>query len=219
MDTPASPGQPATTPAPAAAPRRLKKRWLICGSLLAIFAVLLVWAYVRGTWADTTPRDPASAADGVVCHLYRTPEGHTPTRCAVVLEYPVDQVWKVVTDYAHYHEIFPTLSSTPVKVVVDPDGRHHLTGVAGSVLGDWPFEVRIAEEKLPAKYAASWKESGGDVLLNRGSWVLTPKDGGKTLLVYSLEVELRKYPTFLVRNILISRQPGVVEAVIKRLKG
>ena len=55
--------------------------------------------------------------------------------------------------------------------------------------------------------------------VNRGSWVLTPLDGNRTLLVYSLEVKIASYPDFLINNILLSRQPGVLRAVIARLQG
>src|SRR5262245_17386922 len=112
MDTPSppQPTQPAQ-PAPAApaapARRRLKKRWLIPGVILGALLVLLVWAFIRGTWADTTPRDPASPADGIITQLIKTPEGHKPVRCAVLLDHPLDEVWKAVTDYEHYGEIFP----------------------------------------------------------------------------------------------------------------
>src|SRR5262249_42961400 len=109
MDTPHA--SPPTTPR-----KRLGKRTRVLLVLLAVVAPLLAGAYVPGTWADTTLRDPGSPADGVVCHLYRTPDGHTPVRCAVLLDYPIDKVWKVITDYDRYGEIFPTLRSAPVKV-------------------------------------------------------------------------------------------------------
>jgi uncharacterized membrane protein len=211
MDTP--PASPPTPPR-----KRLGKRTRVLLVILAVFALLLVGAYIRGTWADTTPRDPASPADGVVCHLYRTPDGHTPVRCAVLLDHPIDKVWKVITDYDRYGEIFPTLRSAPVKVTRGGAERVHLSGLASSVFGDWPFDIHITHEESPQNRIASWHDRGADVLVNRGSWKLTPKGEGRTLLVYSLEVEIKGYPNFLVRNILLGRQPGVVQAVIDRLK-
>ncbi len=218
--SPADQPAPAPQPAPAATPpRRLRKRVLIPLIVVGIFGLLLLGAYVRGTWADTTPKDPTSSADGVVCHLYRTPDGHTPVRCAVLLDHPIDRVWKVVTDYDHYGEIFPTLATVPVKVLRVDVGGYHLSGVAHSVLGDWPFNIHINHKVTPEQRVASWNDTAGDVRLNRGSWTLTPKGPGKTLLVYSLEVEIKGYPNFLVRNVLLSRQPGVMGAVVERLKG
>jgi uncharacterized membrane protein len=222
VDTPPTPpaAQPPAPAPPRPAPaRRLRKRLLFPLILLGLAGAALLWAYVRGTWADTVPHDPKSSAEGVVCQLYRTPEGHTPVRCAAVIDRPLDDVWKVVTDYEHYGDIFPTLRSAPVAVARDPDGRYHLSGVASSVLGDWPFDIHIRHTDSPEKKAASWDGGSGDVRLNRGSFVLTPLGADRTLLVYSLEVEIASYPNFLVRNLLLSRQPGVMKALIERLKG
>jgi uncharacterized membrane protein len=204
---------------PTPAPRRIKKRFLIPGIILGVLALFLLGMYIRGSWADTTPRDPATSADGIICQLLQTPEGHRPVRCAVVLDHPIDSVWKVVTDYERYHEIFPTLSSKPVTAVRDGDTRARVSGMASSLLGDWPFEINVKHEEFAQKRVAAWEGSSDQVKLNRGSWTLLPKDGGRTLLVYSLEVQLAGYPTWVVNNVLLSRQPGVVQAVIDRLKG
>jgi len=222
VDTPPTPpaAQPPAPASPSPPPsRRLRKRFLFPLILLGLVGAALLWAYVRGTWADTVPHDPKSSAEGVVCQLYRTPEGHTPVRCAAVIDRSLGEVWKVVTDYDHYGDIFPTLRSAPVVVVRDDAGHYHLSGVASSVLGDWPFDIRIRHEESPEKKSASWDNAAGDVRLNRGSFVLTPLGADRTLLVYSLEVEIASYPNFLVRNVLLSRQPGVMKGLIERLKG
>jgi hypothetical protein len=235
MDTP-NPPPPADQPAPTSAaqppkpeqptppPRRVKKRFLIPGIVLGLIALLVVGAYVRGTWADTTPRDPVSVEDGIICQLYQTPEGHKPVRCAVLLDHPIDKVWKVLSNYSEWHEVFPTLASQPLTVqrgVPEGDGHFggHVSGVASSLLGDWPFSIHVTEKLLPNERVISW--TGGkpneDVRVIRGSFTLTPREGNKTLLVYSLEVELARYPNFLVRNVLLGRQPGVVRALRERL--
>ncbi len=224
---PASPPAGDGKPAQPAAPPRSNRRRRAVAIILGVFGLLLLGAYIRGTWADTTPRDPATVEEGIICHLYQTPDGRKPVRCAVLLDHPIDRVWSVLTDYPAWSETFPTLSAQPVKVTrpppgVRPDGVEdiaYLSGVASSVLGDWPFAIRVEQRRSPEKRVISWtgQRADADVRRNEGSFTLTPKEGGKTLLVYSLDVELTNYPAFVVRNILLSRQPGAVRSLVDRL--
>src|SRR6266487_3963951 len=106
-----------TTP-PAASPppgRRVRKRLLVPAVAAGLLLLLLGTAVVRGTWADKVPKDPAGPEEGVVCRLYRPADGPWQVRCAVVLEDPPERVWKVVTDYEHFADIFPTLESAEVE--------------------------------------------------------------------------------------------------------
>jgi hypothetical protein len=204
----------ATTGSPPATPprRHLRKRLLIPLALAVVLAVVLVAAVVRGTWADTTPKNPATAADGIVTQLYQAPDGHKQVRCAVILDYPAEEVWATVTDYDHYAAIFPTLES--VRAEPAADGGHHLTGTARSVLGNWPFDVVFRnDEDAGKKYVASWDGGSGAVRVLRGSWTVTPAGPGQTLLVFTSEAEVAGYPNWAVRNVLLSRQPRVVAAV------
>jgi len=190
-----------TPPAPQARPpeRRWRKRFLLPGILLALVALLVVWAVVRGTWADDRPRDPTSSADGVICRLYRTPEGRTVVRCAAVLDFPAEQVWATVTDYDHFAEIFPTLESS--QAAPEGENRYRLSGVAITALGSWPFEIGVRHEQafvigvpheqVVGKRTASWEGAKGDVTLIRGGWAVTPAGAGQTLLVYTSEVEIK----------------------------
>src|SRR5262249_28667857 len=150
----------------------------------------LAWAVIRGTWADSEPRDPRSSADGIICQLYKLPDGKT-VRTAVVLDASIDKVWEIITDYKRYQDIFPTLSSTAVTVERVDDERVRLSGMASSILGTWPFKVTMRQKETAEERSVSWDEpASGDVLKNRGSFVLKPLGGDRTLLVYSLEVEL-----------------------------
>src|SRR5262249_38155877 len=127
-------GAPAPTPA-----SRGKKRWLIPALLLVLFSIGRAWVGVPGTWAETEARNPASAAEGPVAQLVQEPDGRKVVRSAMIVPYPIDRVWAVVTDYDHFDQVFPYLRGT--KGVRDPDGRWHFTAYAGwpGIL-DWTVE-------------------------------------------------------------------------------
>ena len=207
-----------STGQPAPPPRRLKKRIWIPGLLLLLVVLALVVAWVRGTWADTEAINPTSSAQGIVTQLHQTPDGTKHVRCAVLLDHPMRAVWTVITDYDRFAEIFPTLTSAHGKPDAANPDQYHLTGELGSPVGTWTFSSVITHEQSPEKCVAHWDSASGPIARNRGSWTLTPAGEGKTLLVYMLDVEVHRWPTFLVRNALLSRQRTVVEAVVNRLQ-
>jgi hypothetical protein len=132
-------------------------------------------------------------------------------RCAAVLDFAPEEVWATVTDYDHFTEIFPTVAES--QVTAAGEGRFRHTGVAITALGNWPFEIDVRNERDGETYRSSWEGAKGDVTLIRGGWTMTPAGAGKTLLVYTSEVEIKKYPNFIVRNLLLLRQPQVLRAV------
>ena len=192
----------------------LKKRILIPATLAALLVLVLLAAIVRGTWADTLARNPSEPSEGVVRQLLLTPEGTKIVRCAQVLDHPLDTVWTTVTDYELFTEIFPTLRSSHVEST--KDGIVRLTGEALAFNSIWPFEIEIRHEVTPEKRIASWDgvpERNGKVQRLHGSWTLTPAGPNRTLLVYASEIEVRGYPNWFVRNVLLTRQPTVLRAV------
>ena len=78
--------------------RRVRKRIWIPAILLGVLALALAWLVWRGTSAETTERNPASAADGPVTQLL-SQDGRTFVRTAIVVPAPPAAVWKVVADY------------------------------------------------------------------------------------------------------------------------
>jgi hypothetical protein len=205
--------QPAK-PTPSA--RHLGKRVLLPLTLLVLLAVLVL--VVRGTWADTVPKDPTSSAEGAMSQLYQSPDGRKQVRCARVLDFPATAVWKVVTDYNHFGDIFPYERS--VTGELQPDGQWRVRGIAHAwPYGEWPFDVYVTQRETPDGYRASWDNPGGDLTVNRGSWEVTPLQGpAQTLLVLSLEFEVRPFTTFYIRNALLHRLKGMLAAVDTRLR-
>jgi hypothetical protein len=209
----------ATNPGQTVPPRRrrwLRKRTIVLG-VAALLAAVLVWLVVRGTWADTAPRNPQSSAEGAVAQLYQEPDGRKLVRAALVIDRPADEVWKVVTDYDHFAETFPYERS--LQGEREPGDRYHLSGVLHSQLyGDWAFDVRVRHEETAEGRVASWEGPTPDLPVHRGSWTVTPLGPDRTLLALAVEMQLRGYPQFWTHNILLNRVKPMVRAVDQRLK-
>jgi uncharacterized membrane protein len=204
------PPQASSTPPP----NRVPKRILIPGIFIGGVVLLLLWAAVRGNWADAESRNPASVEEGVVSQLLLTREGHRANRCAVLITAPADRVWATVTDYDHFAEIFPNITAS--KGVRDADGRWHMTGEVKSPVGRWTMDVHVRHEELANKFIASWDEPHGALKVNRGSWTVTRQTEDQTLLEYHLELKVSPFPDFLVRAVLLEQLKPVMRAVARR---
>ena len=58
-----------SAPTPTPGRRRVKKRVLVPLVLLGLVLALVVWGYVRGTWADSAVRNPQTPGEGAVVQL------------------------------------------------------------------------------------------------------------------------------------------------------
>jgi hypothetical protein len=204
------------TPPPVPARKRFRKRVVIPGVVLGVLLLLFVGFVIRGTWADREEKNPESVEDGIICQLYQDPSGRKQVRCAMLLDFPIDKIRWVVTNYDRYAEIFPTVQSGSAEQT-GPD-RYHWKGVVTSALGSWPVELDITEKHSEKSVVVSWRGTGDGVEFLEGNWTLISKGNAETLLVYTSEVELSGLPDFLVRNILLSRQKTVIAAVANWLR-
>jgi ribosome-associated toxin RatA of RatAB toxin-antitoxin module len=195
-------------------PARIKKRIVIPVIFISAAVLLMIVAVIRGNWTDAEPRNPSSPADSVVAQILRTAEGRKQIRCAAIVASSPEQVWKVVTDYDHFSEIFPHISTS--KGVRESDGRWHITGEIRSVIGHWPMDLHVQHEESAPKFVASWDEPYGSWKVNRGSWVITPHGSGETLLEYNLELNVSPFPDFVVRTVLLDQLKPVLKAVANR---
>jgi hypothetical protein len=91
---------------------------------------------------------------------------------------------------------------------------------ASAVSGNWPFEIKMLEVKSAKLWIAWWDDTPaeGEVAVNRGSWELIEAGPNETLLVLTLQAEVRSTPNFLLRNVLLHRLKKVVRAVESRLQ-
>jgi hypothetical protein len=195
--------------------RLLRSRWLP-GTVALLLGLVVLTVVVRGTWADTSPRDPGSIAEGPVCQVFQDAEGKQ-VRCAIRLPFSLDEVWAVITDYDHFGDVCPYLHRTQIEP--EPDGKCRLQTAVDSPLGSRvPFSVQMHYQQDLYQYVASWDQPEGALLVNRGRWELTPVSPRETLLVLCMEVQMRGVPTCLLRTISLQRLPVVARAVAERLR-
>jgi ribosome-associated toxin RatA of RatAB toxin-antitoxin module len=181
--------------------------------VLGLLLVLFGLAYLRGTWASPVARNPETSAEGTITQLYRTPQGDTQVRCAILVDAPAEKVWAVVRDYGNHPSFLPYVSEMTVGPGVGE--RVHLVGIAHSrIWGDWPFDVHMDHKKVSDKeYVANWDEPSETMTVNRGGWALTATGPQQTLVVFSLQVEAVGYPNFFVRNVVMDRLYRLVSAL------
>lgn len=192
-------------------PRRFKKRFVLPVIIIGLVAVLLVWEAVRGNLTDPESHNPSSPADSALTQLLQTPDGHKQVRAAIIIAGSPEQVWKTVTDYDHFSEIFPNISAS--KGVHEANGSWHLTGELRSIVGHWPMDVHVQQEESATRFVASWDEPHDAWKINRGRWVVTSHGSGETLLEYWLEVRVSPFPDFVVRAVLLDKLKAVMRSV------
>jgi hypothetical protein len=197
-------------------PVRLRRWLLLPGALLTVVLLLGAGLYVRGTWAETQPRMPADPEEEPVCQVLQLPGEEPCVRCAALLPYPIEQVWDVITDADHFGDICPYIQSAEVQY--DPDHRCQIEArVQTGLPFTLPFGVEVRNQQELDRFVSRWDRTGGEVLVNRGAWVLTPRGPGMTLLELTMEVRVRTYPTFFLRNYSLQRLPQVIRTVQRRL--
>jgi uncharacterized protein YndB with AHSA1/START domain len=191
--------------------RLIKKRFVIPIIFIGLVAVLLVWEAIRGNSTDSEPHNPSSPSDAALTQLLQTPDRHKQIRAAIIIAAAPEQVWKTVTNYDHFSEIFPNISTS--KGARESNGSWHVTGEVHSIAGRWPMDVHVQHQESATKFVASWDEPHGAWKINRGSWVVAQHGPGETLLEYYLELRVSPFPDFVVRAVLLDQLRPVVRAV------
>jgi coenzyme Q-binding protein COQ10 len=174
--------------------------------------------FVRGTWADGIVRTPTTHADGMIRQLLLTAEGRKIVRGALVIDAPIEKVWDVITDYDHFADFMPNIAS--LHSSVEADGRIKLSGVVTTFAADFPIELHVRHDR--ASWTTSWDEATGEFAVNKGHWTLE-KHGSQgdardhTLVVYELDIEVKGYPSPVVRALVLHRLKKTLRAVEKRV--
>jgi ribosome-associated toxin RatA of RatAB toxin-antitoxin module len=207
--------------APTVAASKPRRRRIFVPMFLLLMLVLFVAAacaaVVRGEWADLAEKNPTAPNEEAITQLLQKPNGNVVVRCAIVVNAPPKDVWAAVSDYARYGEFLPDMSK--VEATPQKDGRVLVAGAVHSRLGgELPFEIltKHAASAEKGEFSITWSERDMNAFkLNRGSWSVTPidKTQQQTLLVCTLQIEMKDYPNFIPRNILLIELPAVVKAM------
>ncbi|MBI3272692.1 MAG: SRPBCC family protein [Planctomycetes bacterium] len=215
-----APAAPAPDTAPPSPPPSLRTRTIVLWSIALTMAALALALWVRGTWADRAEENPATAAEGTRTQLFRGEDGRVVVRSAAVLDAASDEVWRILTDYARFPETFRSSlwEMKDTRVTQEDPQVWHLQARVDTRLGVFPVDVRARHEEGPERRVASWDVSTAELPRNRGQWVVTPMPEGKALLVFAVEIELPSCPRFLVNNVLLAQNGGVIDAVRERLQ-
>ena len=209
-----------TNPTPltdASRQKRARKRIYIPLILLLLLLISAVGIYLRGTWADSVEKTPSRPEEGTVTQLLKKPDGNVVVRCAVVVDARPQEVWAVIIDYEGHPKFLPYVSK--VKASKQADGQFLIDGITHSSLwGDWPFQSLVTHTEKPEtmQYATHWNEVDKDLFkVSRGGWRVRAieKSNQQSLLVFELQIELKDYPNFLVRNVVMDRLYTIVEAM------
>ncbi|MEZ0228516.1 MAG: SRPBCC family protein [Planctomycetota bacterium] len=170
--------------------------------------------FVRGTWADGIVRTPTTHADGMIRQLLLTTEGRKIVRGALVVDAPIDAVWDAITDYDHFADFMPNVAS--LHSSVEADGRFKLSGIVTTFAADFPVELHVKHDR--AAWTTSWDEATGEFAVNKGHWTLEKHGtGDHTLVVYELDIEVKGYPSPVVRALVLHRLKKTLRAVEKRV--
>ena len=108
---------------------------------------------------------------------------------SVTIPQPIEQVWQVITDYAHLADFIPSLTTS--NLISNSEGRIRLEQIGAQCFLKIKFCARVVldmTENFPSKVSFCMKE--GDFKQFEGAWYLQPsEDEATTLLSYDLLVK------------------------------
>lgn len=151
----------------------------------------------NGTFQDRTLQNGAS----VKIATEKRPEKERRILASVLIPQPIDQVWKVITDYEHLSDFVPNLTSS--KLIPNSEGRIRLEQMGTQCFLKFKFCARVVldmTEQFPHEVGFAMKE--GDFKLFKGVWKLRPaEDQRSTELSYDLLVKPpRAMPAALIEH-------------------
>lgn len=210
-----STSEPATaTPKSPSTVRRPALRFVV-GVLLGCL-ILFGWYYIRGTWATKNPKNPSSPEEGITSVIVQDEEGDKGIHTAVVLPVSVEDAWEILSDYGEWEKLFTTIRDSKTEKL--DENRYHIVSDVMTPLGTIKIETIVTHEETPDGGHLAWWDAPTDELpLNRGSIRVTPIGPEQTLLVYTVLKEYRKYPQFVVYNMLLGHQKDLVGTLSERI--
>ena len=132
---------------------------------------------------------------------------------SIVIQAPLEKVFRVVTDYERYAEFLPEVKRVSTS---ERSGNRVKVHYEVEVIKRIRYTVQLIEEP---PHRVSWTLVEGEVMRdNRGSWLLeTSGEGKKTQATYSIEMALGPLvPKAIVKALVETSLPKMLEAFKKR---
>jgi coenzyme Q-binding protein COQ10 len=131
---------------------------------------------------------------------------------SIVINAPMEKIWKVITDYERYPEFLSEVKKTRTA---NRKGNEVDVHYEAEVVKTIKYTLHFKEEP-PSKL--SWSFIEGDYMKNnRGGWTLEDVGNGQVKATYNIEVELGSFvPKTLVNGLVDGQLPKVLEAFKKQ---
>ena len=186
--------------------------------VLMVCVVLFGWYYVRGTWATSSPTYPSSPEEAITSVIVRNQDGQNEIQTAVVMPVSVEDAWKILSDYGEWERLFSTIKHLDEETEPLDEKRHHVVSDVVTPLGVLKLDFIVThEETSDGGYLAWWDAPTEELPVNRGEIRVKPQGPEKTLLVYSVHKDYRRYPQFVVYNMLLDHQSDLVSTLRDRI--
>ncbi len=132
-----------------------------------------------------------------------------------IVDSPPGNVWKIVSDCAHYKEHMPRIAASRL---VKKEGSKVTCQVTISVpfpMANLTAVTEAVHDESPAKMSRRWKLVSGDYEYNDGSWEIAPYKGGTASLVtYKVHAKPKtSVPGFLKKMAQNKALPEMIERV------
>ena len=211
--------QPTTLSREGVVPKKASMRpYLYLFAVSAVCLFLFGFYYWRGSWPADNPTDPKSVSDGVRCQLLRSHKDRKEIRTAVIIPVPVETAWRILSNYEEWERLFKTVRRKQITEQVG-ENQHHVVSDVTTPMGTLSLDFIVTHENLPGGgYRASWDAPTPELPVNEGDMRITPFSPNETLFVYTVRKEYRRYPSFLVNNMLLNHQPDLVATLATRMQ-
>lgn len=123
--------------------------------------------------------DGANSPVQVKVSTEKRPSRERRILASVVIPQPVEDVWKIITDYEHLADFIPSLTSS--TLIPNSEGRIRLEQIGTQCFLKVKFCARVVldmSEHFPHKVGFSMKE--GDFRMFEGAWHLSPIEASPT---------------------------------------
>lgn len=137
-----------------------------------------------------------------------------------VLSVDAEKFFRAISDYASYPKFVDGCKSAKVGETLD--GKTKVTYGLSLMMKDISYVLEHEVSQGTGTKVMKWKLVSSDFLtVNNGSWELTPVDGGKTRVKYTVEIDFKiPVPGFMLNKLIKGSLPAMVrsfETAAKRL--